>query len=218
MSAKEEPIASYLREAIDRRGITASQLSAYIDVSHVTVGRWIKGEDVPSPENCRKLARYFHIPEDRLLSIAGHRSEAAEAPPRIPYTELLRRAEEEMPVAIPVVEQIVHAGEGAPLDYVYLPPATARGKRLVAAYVRGDCMAPVIQEGDLVIVDMEASPQPQDIVVALVDHDDVEIKRFIRRSDGMVVLGCENPAYPECEVQDIKVLGVVIQATKKLKG
>jgi SOS-response transcriptional repressor LexA len=219
MSAKKEPITSYLRETVEKRGILPSQLAAYVGVSHVTVGRWLKGEDVPSPDNCRKLATYLHVTEDTLLEMAGHRGKRADIQPPLTPEELIQRLRTELPISIPIVEQIGHADRGAIAQgYVYLPPQLARNRRLQAIYVKGDCMLPLIQEGDLIVVDLDASPSPSNVVVVLVDGDDVEVKRIARIADGRITLTCENPSYPDREVEDVKVIGVVIQVTKQLRG
>ena len=49
-----------------------SQLAADLGVSHATVHRWLSGEDVPSTKSCRRLAEYSGLPQEKILSIAGH--------------------------------------------------------------------------------------------------------------------------------------------------
>jgi len=55
------------------RNINNVGLAAAIDTSHVAIGHWTRGERFPNYGNCIKLARYFHIPEEDILIIAGHR-------------------------------------------------------------------------------------------------------------------------------------------------
>jgi len=66
-------LAHWLKQQMDQKNVNALGLSYAINVSHVTIGKWLKGTYTPKPANCRKLAAYFRIPEDKVLLIAGHR-------------------------------------------------------------------------------------------------------------------------------------------------
>ena len=81
MSTEDVPIVTFLKEVIRRRKCLPSQLAADLDVSHVTVSRWLSGEDVPNTRSCRRLAEYTGVPAENILSIAGHLSKAAETSP-----------------------------------------------------------------------------------------------------------------------------------------
>jgi transcriptional regulator with XRE-family HTH domain len=76
-----------------RRGRLSSQLARDIGVSHPTVGRWLTGEDAPSPASCRKLAEYSGVPLEKVLSLAGHFTPVAQtAPPEWPeFREYVQR-------------------------------------------------------------------------------------------------------------------------------
>jgi transcriptional regulator with XRE-family HTH domain len=63
-----------------RRGLLASHLAAEIGISHSTVSRWLKGQDVPSTKSCRKLAEYSGVPLQKILSLSGHVPVIAESP------------------------------------------------------------------------------------------------------------------------------------------
>lgn len=69
-----DTIATWLTLQLQHHDLNALRLSYAIGVSHVTIGKWLKGIYTPNSANCRKLARVFNIPEDDVLVIAGHRS------------------------------------------------------------------------------------------------------------------------------------------------
>ncbi|TAK33483.1 MAG: S24 family peptidase [Chloroflexota bacterium] len=71
-----------------------------------------------------------------------------------------------------------------------------------------------IAGGDEIIVDLEGSPKPNDVVVVLMGGDEVEVKRLVRKTNGSWILCCENPRYPESEVEGTRVLGVVIRVSR----
>jgi len=64
-----------------RRKRLPSQLAADLGISHVTVSRWLSGEDIPNTRSCRKLAAYSHTPLGQVLSLAGHMPRIAETEP-----------------------------------------------------------------------------------------------------------------------------------------
>lgn len=74
-------MATFLREVMRRRQRKPSQLAADLGVSHVTVSRWLSGEDIPNIQSCQRLAEYCGVPIEKVLAIAGHLPRIAEKPP-----------------------------------------------------------------------------------------------------------------------------------------
>ena len=66
------PLVLFLKDLMRRRRCLPSQLAAGLGVSHVTVSRWLSGDDIPSTRSCRKLAEYSGVPVEKLLSLTGH--------------------------------------------------------------------------------------------------------------------------------------------------
>lgn len=66
-------LADWLNIRLDERGLGNNQAATYLGVSHTTMSRWRRGEAVPDPESCAKLAAFFGRPLDEVLAIAGHR-------------------------------------------------------------------------------------------------------------------------------------------------
>jgi len=69
----------FLKEIMRRRRRLPSQLAADLGISHATVGRWLKGDDVPSTHSCVRLAEYTGVPAEKILSLSGHLPRVAEA-------------------------------------------------------------------------------------------------------------------------------------------
>jgi len=65
--------STWLRVKMAEHDINNSGLGRGIGVSQVSVGRWSRGDGIPTYKNCLKVARFFHIPEDEILEITGHR-------------------------------------------------------------------------------------------------------------------------------------------------
>lgn len=74
------PIRKLLADLLRERNLRASHLAVKIGVSHATVGRWLKGEDVPSARSCYRLAEFSGVPIEEILRSAGHIPETAPEP------------------------------------------------------------------------------------------------------------------------------------------
>ena len=81
MSTQEAPIVLFLRQVMRLRRRLPSQLAADLGISHVTVGRWLDGQDIPSTRSCQRLAEYSGWSLKRVLSLAGHLPEIRDGEP-----------------------------------------------------------------------------------------------------------------------------------------
>jgi DNA polymerase V len=78
--------------------------------------------------------------------------------------------------------------------------------------VKGDSMAPRIEDGDLILVDYAKEPRPGNIVVAAVNGG-VVVKKYLRR-EGRVVLKSMNSQYADIEIKEtdqFEFKGVVLR-------
>ena len=77
--------------------------------------------------------------------------------------------------------------------------------------IAGDSMSGAgIADGDEVIVDRSITPRDGHVVIAVVDGE-LTVKR-LRQHSGGVILGADNPAYPDirvAELSDLVIWGVV---------
>lgn len=103
-------------------------------------------------------------------------------------------------LGIPTALAPVHAGFPSPAeDHADQPLSlTRRLVRHPAAtfYVRaeGNSMAPMIESGDLLVVDRSRTAVDNDIVIAIVDGD-FTVKTMRRSADGRIMLVPVNPAF-----------------------
>jgi transcriptional regulator with XRE-family HTH domain len=72
MRTQTVPMRTFVKDILEEKQMRASQLARELGVSHATVGRWLNGEDTPSPQSCHKLSQFTNIPVERILRIAGY--------------------------------------------------------------------------------------------------------------------------------------------------
>lgn len=166
-------------------------------------------------EERRKLARYFSVPETLL----GGPPESEEA-----ASGLL--SVKRHPVS-------VSAGPGAVVTEEYGKPYFAFDERWLKALtpsqpsklsivrVEGDSMAPTLNAGDDILVDLgDSSDRLRDGIYVLRIDDAVVVKRLALNPTGRrVTVQSDNPAYPDwpdCSLNDIKLIGRVIWSGRRI--
>jgi SOS-response transcriptional repressor LexA len=180
----------WLDNELSRRGMKQADLARATGRSSAAVNRWIKHLDIPALENIQGIARAFSMDERVVAEIAG--IEYPGARPILRSAEdILAELEANQPVAVPVIRDLVaHMGSGGGFidDFVYLPAAFRRGRRknFLSIVAQGDCMAPGIEDGDIVTFDKDAAAKPNEIVVAAVDGH-VHIKRLVEIGNRLVL-------------------------------
>lgn len=98
------------------------------------------------------------------------------------------------------------------LPYPFLKDAR---KRIFSVRVDGDCMAPTLQDGDLVFVDTQFDHDTLNnrIVVVRIGGEETTLKRFFQRDSG-IELRPDNGKYPAIFVkpeEEPEVVGVVVK-------
>lgn len=129
-------------------------------------------------------------------------------------------------VQVPHYDVAVSAGDGCQwVDHANNDPLVfrsrwfqARGAKpedCRAIYVRGDSMAPTLNDGDTVLIDVSRTQVRDDSIYALVYGGDLYIKRLFRIPGGGLELRSDNPRHLNREVTggamaDVHVLGEMI--------
>jgi SOS-response transcriptional repressor LexA len=129
---------------------------------------------------------------------------------------------------IPVVARDVPGSSGASpesyrvVEYVYVPFRFKQGRLLKAISVRGDCMAPMIPDGAIVILDETAAADVRNgQVVACTWQDDqgrwnAAIKRFFLHGDEVhLVPNVGEPIIVPAE--RVKIEGVAVEVRQRLQ-
>ncbi|QQG50069.1 MAG: transcriptional repressor LexA [Candidatus Berkelbacteria bacterium] len=97
-------------------------------------------------------------------------------------------------------------------------PRDMMARNVFALRVKGDSMIDDgILDGDYVVVEPCQSPKNGDIIVALIDKDDVTLKRFYREKDH-IRLQPANKKYQPIRVKKVTIQGKVRGVIRKFRG
>jgi phage repressor protein C with HTH and peptisase S24 domain len=166
-------------------------------------------------EERRKLARYFSVPETLL----GGPPESESAPTGLVSVK-------RHPVNVSAGPGAVVAEElGKPyfaFDERWLKALTpSQPAKLSIVRVEGDSMAPTLNAGDDILVDLgDSGDRLRDGIYVLRIDDAVVVKRLALNPTGRrVTVQSDNPAYPDwpdCSLKDVKVIGRVIWSGRRI--
>ena len=99
----------WLNRQLEREKLNYSGLASLIGVRPNTARAWALGESEPSPENCQKIARLFHIDLADIYRLLGwlpeEKEELTEARKRIIH-KILDLDEDDLSVAEAIVDSL----------------------------------------------------------------------------------------------------------------
>lgn len=167
----------------------------------------------PRTDKLLKIGDVLGIPRDELFQAAGYDIPGVEEPVVKNPDEHLERYEISRPISIPVYGKIPHGAEhGEPLEYVYLARNKAAGKNIEAYKADGDCMVPLIEDGDIIIVDKDRTGEVGDIMVCLKDNDLICGKLVMKGNEPWLVNNDSERNIAGCQVSV-----VVLEVIKTIK-
>jgi transcriptional regulator with XRE-family HTH domain len=215
-----ESIGALVRRLRRARGLHQFDLAGLADVGR----SWLSQLELdrierPDPGRLTRLAGPLGVEPARLLAVAGQ----ADGPPwedQVAIETLgrgLRRRSEGRWVRLPVRSQ-ASAGGGSPPDVrtiVFEQLAGEVGHRFEAVEVVGDCLEDELRKGEVVIVDLDGSPVPGDIVLA--EHDGEWIFKIVERRDkGLFLVAHSGRPALRVDGERTRILGVALEASRRL--
>ncbi len=200
-----QQIGARLRLARIRADLTQVQVGVHLGVSEATYSRYEAGERRISIPDLRKAARFMRVSLGEVLDPPSEsRIRESEASYSVLPNALL---------AVQVTQSFTGAGPGtiyADTEYIGFPaPPDIRGHLFVAVPVRGDCLAPRINDGEIVVIDRDALPVDGNIVAARHDHEEI-----LRLWSGGQLLSFNShpPIVPDARTE---IVGVVVGSYRR---
>ena len=206
-----------LKSLRKERKLTQKQLGKVVGVSDVTVGYWEKDQNSPGGVSLTRLAKFFGVTEDFLVS--GKEGNSNVSPASVGGMQ------------VPIVSW-VQAGSWTPesdarsiegaVDYVLTTEAHSFGT--FALKVKGRSMEPDFKEGDTLIIDPELYPTPGDYVIATNGNNEATFKKY--RAKGISEKGEDifelvplNPDFApiNSSIEKISIIGVVVEHRRLMR-
>jgi repressor LexA len=210
-------IAQRIREARLFKQLDQADLAAKIDIATRTVQRWEKGEQVPDSNYLMRLAKVTNVSSHWLLT--GEGEMLAYDQKRINVLPLpTSRYKKVQLVSLPLLSSVPGGVPSQTFhpDHVdrYITVDDVRDANAFALEVKGNSMAPRIENGDIIVVSPKHEVRNGDICVVRVDEEDT-VKR-IKIDEHFVHLIPLNPDYEPMVVRkkDVTFMWRVIKVIK----
>ncbi len=208
-----------VKEARQAKGMDQAKLSARLDIATRTLQRWEKGEQVPDSNYLMRIAKHTGVSPHWLLTGEGDMIGRPEDTGKVITLPTSRYKKVDL-VSLPLLSSVPG---GAPSmifhpDYVerYISVDDVRDNQAFALEVKGNSMAPRIEDGDIIVVSPKLQTKNGDICVVRVNDEDT-VKR-VKIEDQTIYLIPLNPDYEPMAVKkrDVTFVWKVVKVIKSL--
>ena len=206
--------ANRLRSAMDIRNIKASELSEKSNIPKSAISQYLSGLYEAKQKSIFKLATVLDVSEAWLMGLD------------VPMTKNIKIDK----LGNPVIEIPILGTVKAGYDYlaqenwigtVDIDKKLAESGEFFALKIKGDSMAPVLIEDDIVIIKKQDDFDSGDIVVAIVNGDEATVKKA-KKSENSILLQPFNTNYEpliftkeEMDTIPVKIVGIVKQLKRE---
>jgi len=207
-----------LRSARENKEMDQTSLADKIGVVTRTLQRWEKGEQVPDGIAITKIAKATNVQPTWLLTGDGEMYVSPSRPENV-YTLATQRRNMRLS-ELPLISS-VPAGKVATMfhpDYVdnYVTVDDVKDPGAFALKVKGNSMAPRIEDGDIVVVSPQAEVRSGDVCVVRVNEEDTLKK--VKFEGNYLHLIPLNPEFDPVTVKkkDVNFVWKVVKLIKEL--
>ena len=212
-------IGERIRKAREEKGLDQATLASKAGIVTRTLQRWEKSEQTPDGLAITKLARATNVQANWLLTGQGEMYDMPGRPSNVYSLPTTLRKNSPL-VDLPVISQVPAGKLGTIFhpDYVddYVTVDDVKDPQAFALNVKGDSMAPKIENGDVVIVSPKLEPHSGDICVVRVSGE--ETLKKIKFEGNYVHLIPLNPSYEPLTVKkkDVNFVWKVVKVIKEM--
>jgi len=197
-----------IRQIRKEHKLTMKELGEIIGVAESTISMYETGNREPDLNTLSQIADYFNVTVDYLLGRDLPANTRQGRGIKIPvYGEIAAG------IPIEAIEDII--------DFEEITPELAASGDFLALSIKGDSMAPRIQNGDVVIIRRQEAVENGDIAAVMVNGDSATLKRVKTDNHGIWLLPL-NPAFDpifytkkECAEKPVRILGKMIELRAK---
>jgi repressor LexA len=212
-------IAQRIREARLSKQLDQATLAAKIDIATRTVQRWEKGDQVPDSNYLIRIAKVTGVAAHWLLAGKGDMVSTDQQTAKIIPLPVNRYKKVEL-VSLPLLAS-VPAGALSQRFHSdqadrYITVDDVRDPNAFALEVKGNSMAPRIENGDIIVVTPKLEVRSGDICVVRVEEEDTV--KLVKIDEQFVHLIPLNPEYEPMVVRkrDVSFMWRVIKVIKSV--
>lgn len=189
----KEDLGKYLRQLRELKGLSLREVDRLSDISYTHLNMIENGKRNVTPALLRNLAQLYNVNYLDLYEKAGY-IDLIEDEKNI-KTDLLGSPVVPIPVVGTVKAGYNYLAQENWIGTVDVETSlVGDGKDYFALKVKGDSMAPVFLEGDIVIIKKQNDCENNEFAVVIINGDEGTLKK-IKKTDNGIILQPLNPAY-----------------------
>lgn len=199
--------ANNLKYYMQKKNKNQKEVCTALKINTSSMSDYCNGKQYPRPDVIQKLADFFNIPVDYLITNQAQENNTShQRYVKIPVLGYVKAG-----IPIEAIEDI--------LGYEEIPETLAKTGEFFGLKIKGDSMYPILYDGDIVIVKRQTDIEHNSVGVILIDGHETTVKR-IKKYDDAVALVAENPKYTSTfftnnELDRLYIIGMVIESRRK---
>ena len=221
MLSKEE-LGRYLKQLREAKGLSLREADKLSSISYTHLNMIENGKRNVTPALLRNLAQLYNVDYLDLYEKAGYIDLIEDEKKTKIKTDLLGNPVVSLPLVGTVKAGYNYLAQENWIGTIDVETSlVGDGKDYFALKVKGDSMAPVFIEGDIVIIKRQSDCENNEYAVVIINGDEGTLKK-IKKTDSGIILQPLNPAYgpvmytkEEMETIPIIIVGVVKQLKRE---
>jgi hypothetical protein len=183
----EKIFAKNLKHYMEINNKTRYDVCKDLNLAYTTFAEWYNGKIYPRIDKIEMLANYFNIKKSDLIEDKTK-------------TDILGNPVAPVPLLGSVKAGYNYLAQENWIGTVDVEKSlVGDGKDYFALKVKGDSMAPVFIENDIVIIKRQSDCENNEYAVVIINGDEGTLKK-IKKTDNGIILQPLNPAYRTCYV------------------
>lgn len=215
--------ATRLKQAMDLRGIKASELSEKAKIPKSAISQYLSGLYEAKQKSIFKLANVLDVSEGWLMGLDVPMERISDDFKKIGAIPLSEIDTMKIPVLGTVKAGYNYLAQENIIDYIAFKVDGTDKENYYALNIVGDSMEPLFDNGDTVIVHKQDDFENGDNCVVLINGEEATVKKVYKGNTGLE-LKAVNPYYPpriftkeEIKSLPVKVIGVVEKSIRNFK-
>ena len=198
LSNKE--LGKYLKDSRNAKGLSLRQVNKISDISYSHLNMIENGKRNVTPALLRNLAQLYNVDYLDLYEKAGYIDLIEDEKKSKIKTDILGNPVVPLPLVGSVKAGYNYLAQENWIGTVDVETSlVGDGKDYFALKVKGDSMAPVFIEDDIVIIKKQNDCENNEFAVVIINGDEGTLKK-IKKTDNGIILQPLNPAYRTCYV------------------
>ena len=196
----KENLSKYLKQIREVKNLSLREVDKLTNISYTHLNMIENGKRNVTPALLRNLSQLYNVDYLDLYEKAGYIDLIEDEKKSKIKTDILGNPVTPIPLLGSVKSGYNYLAQENWIGTVDVETSlVGDGKDYFALKVKGDSMAPIFIEGDIVIIKKQNDCENNEFSIVIINGDEGTLKK-IKKTDSGIILQPLNPAYRSCDV------------------